>query len=82
MNSSLKNKIKHFPQLFALGQEIPLTRKWYNIFPWSTKILQKHNIFLGDKNLFWGNDDNLLFLKHCYPIHDESWRAEIFSSLF
>ena len=27
MNSTLTNKIKHFPQLFASGQEIPLKRK-------------------------------------------------------
>ena len=33
MNNTLTNKIKHFLQLFALGQEISLKRKWYNFFP-------------------------------------------------
>ena len=31
----LQTKIKRFPQLFELGPQIPLKRKWHHFFPWS-----------------------------------------------
>ena len=34
INNTVTNKIKHFPQLFALGKEIA-KRKWHYFFSWS-----------------------------------------------
>ena len=31
MNSTITNKIKHFPELFALGPQIPLKQR-FNLF--------------------------------------------------
>ena len=37
---TVTNKIKNFPQLFALDPEILLKRKWHHFFPWSTVYIK------------------------------------------
>ena len=36
MSNTVANKIKHFPQLFSLSQQILLKLKWYHFLSWST----------------------------------------------
>ena len=35
MNNTITNKIKHFPQSFAVGPQIAVKRKWHYFLSWS-----------------------------------------------
>ena len=45
MTNTVTNKIKHYPQLFALGPQIPLKLKWHYFFPQRT-ISTKLDIYV------------------------------------
>ena len=45
IKNTVRNKIKRFPQLFPLSQQIPLKQKWHYFLPWST-IRTELNIYI------------------------------------
>ena len=51
MKNAVKNKIKHFTQLFTLGHKIDLKRKWHYFPSWSTITTKQ------DKYLYKYKDD-------------------------
>ena len=59
MNNTFTNKIKHFPQLFALGPEMSSKRKWRDIPSWLTisikldKYVYKYSDIHISKGLMW-----------------------------
>ena len=55
-NDTVANKIKPFLQLFALGPEIALIRKWHYFLPWSTITIKLDIYVCTYKNDYIGKD--------------------------
>ena len=45
MNNTVKNKIKYFPQILAVGPQITLKQKWHYFLSWLT-ITTKLDIYV------------------------------------
>ena len=46
MSNTFTSKVKHFPELFPLGLQVTLKRKWYYVLSWST-ITTKLDIYVN-----------------------------------
>ena len=46
MNNTFTSKVKHFPELFPLGLQVTLKRKWHDVLSWST-ITTKLDIYVN-----------------------------------
>ena len=49
MNNTVTNKIKQFPQIFALGPQIALKQKWHYFHSWSINTT-KLDIYVDNNN--------------------------------